>query len=303
VAAYHRKAINHEHFNFNQIKDISELNSKRSNIINCMDDNVRVELGKTTEVAGEGSIQSIEAAIADLKSGKVDVLLTSPINKQNVQSSKFSFPGHTEYLASTFDTKEVLMLLVSDIMKVGVVTGHIPLSEVPGSITKELILKKLRLLNNSLVKDFGVRKPRIAVLGLNPHAGDAGVLGSEEQDVIIPAIKQANSEDIIAVGPYPSDGFFGSVNFSKFDAILAMYHDQGLAPFKSLAFDSGVNFTAGLPVVRTSPAHGTAFEIAGQGNASENSFRNALFLAIEIYKNRLTYEEITRNPLPLLKAE
>jgi 4-hydroxythreonine-4-phosphate dehydrogenase len=154
-----------------------------------------------------------------------------------------------------------------------------------------------------LVKDFGVRKPRIAVLGLNPHAGDAGVLGSEEQDVIIPAIKQANSEDIIAVGPYPSDGFFGSVNFSKFDAILAMYHDQGLAPFKSLAFDSGVNFTAGLPVVRTSPAHGTAFEIAGQGNASENSFRNALFLAIEIYKNRLTYEEITRNPLPLLKAE
>jgi 4-hydroxythreonine-4-phosphate dehydrogenase len=303
VAAYHRKAINHEHFNFNQIKDISELNSKRSNIINCMDDNVRVELGKTTEVAGEGSIQSIEAAIADLKSGKVDVLLTSPINKQNVQSSKFSFPGHTEYLASTFDTKEVLMLLVSDIMKVGVVTGHIPLSEVPGSITKELILKKLRLLNSSLVKDFGVRKPRIAVLGLNPHAGDAGVLGSEEQDVIIPAIKQANNEDIIAVGPYPSDGFFGSVNFSKFDAILAMYHDQGLAPFKSLAFDSGVNFTAGLPVVRTSPAHGTAFEIAGQGNASENSFRNALFLAIEIYKNRLTYEEITRNPLPLSKAE
>lgn len=303
VAAYHRKAINHEHFNFNQIKDITELNSKKSNIINCMDDNVRVELGKTTEVAGEGSIQSIEAAIADLKSGKIDVLLTSPINKQNVQSSKFSFPGHTEYLASTFDTKEVLMLLVSDIMKVGVVTGHIPLSAVPGSITKELILKKLRLLNSSLVKDFGVRKPRIAVLGLNPHAGDAGVLGSEEQDVIIPAIKQANNEDIIAVGPYPSDGFFGSVNFSKFDAILAMYHDQGLAPFKSLAFDSGVNFTAGLPVVRTSPAHGTAFEIAGQGNASENSFRNALFLAIEIYKNRLTYEEITRNPLPLSKAE
>ncbi|MDD3566798.1 MAG: 4-hydroxythreonine-4-phosphate dehydrogenase PdxA [Bacteroidales bacterium] len=303
VAAYHRKAINMENFNFNQIKDISEVNSRKPNIINCMDDNVRVELGKTTEIAGEGSVRSIEAAIADLKAGKIDVLLTSPINKQNVQSSTFSFPGHTEYLASTFDTQEVLMLLVSDIMRVGVVTGHIPLSEVPKSISQELIVKKLRLLNNSLVKDFGIRKPRIAVLGLNPHAGDAGVLGTEELEVIIPAIKQANEEGIVAVGPYPADGFFGADNFSKFDAILAMYHDQGLIPFKSLAFDTGVNYTAGLPVVRTSPAHGTAFEIAGQGKASENSFRNALFLAIDIHKNRREYEELTKNPLPASKSE
>ncbi|NHB69950.1 4-hydroxythreonine-4-phosphate dehydrogenase PdxA [Perlabentimonas gracilis] len=303
VAAYHRKAINMENFNFNQIKDITEVNPRKSNIINCMDDNVRVELGKVTEVAGEGSVLSIEAAIADLKNGKLDVLLTSPINKQNVQSTKFSFPGHTEYLASTFDTKDVLMLLVSDIMRVGVVTGHIPLSEVPRSINKDLILRKLRLLNSALLKDFGIRKPRIAVLGLNPHAGDAGVLGNEEQEIIIPAIKQANEEGIVAVGPYPADGFFGADNFAKFDAILAMYHDQGLAPFKSLAFDSGVNYTAGLPIVRTSPSHGTAFEIAGQSKASENSFRNALFLAIDIHKNRLEYEELTKNPLPMSKTE
>ena len=303
VAAYHRKAINYENFNFNQIKDISEINAKRSNIINCIDDNVRVELGRATEAGGEGSIRSIEAAIADVKAGKVDVLLTSPINKKNVQSEKFHFPGHTEYLASSFDAKEVLMLLVSDIMRVGVVTGHIPISEVPRSITKELILKKLGLLNQSMMQDFGIRKPRIAVLGLNPHAGDDGVIGNEEQDIIIPAIKQANDEGITAIGPYPADGFFGSENFSKFDAILAMYHDQGLAPFKSLAFDTGVNYTAGLPVVRTSPAHGTAFEIAGQGKASDSSFRNALFLAIDIYRNRKVYAEISKNPLPLSKPE
>lgn len=303
VAAYYRKAINIEGLNFNQVKDIGDINSKKTNIINCMDDNVRVELGKITEAGGEGSIQALEAAIADIKAGKVDVLVTSPINKQNVQTEKFNFPGHTEYLANTFDAKDVLMLLVSDLMRVGVVTGHIPLADVSQSINTELILKKLRLLNDSLLKDFGIRKPRIAVFGLNPHAGDAGVLGSEENEIIIPAISKANAEGIIALGPYPADGFFGSENFSKFDAILAMYHDQGLAPFKALAFDSGVNYTAGLPVVRTSPAHGTAFEIAGQNKASENSFRNALFLAVEIFKNRKNYSEISKNPLKISKHE
>jgi 4-hydroxythreonine-4-phosphate dehydrogenase len=299
VAAYHRKAINQESFNFHQIKDISEINSKRSNIINCMDDNVRVELGRTTDYGGEGSIKSIEAAIADLKAGKIDVLLTSPINKQNVQTPNFKFPGHTEYLAKTFNSPDVLMLMVSDIMRVGVVTGHIPLSQVSSTITEDLILKKLRILNTTLIKDFGIRKPRIAVFGINPHAGDGGVLGKEEQEIIIPALKKANDENILALGPYPSDGFFGSENFSKVDAILAMYHDQGLTPFKALAFDNGVNFTAGLPIIRTSPAHGTAFEIAGQGIASENSFRNALFLAIDLYKNRIAYEELTKNPLQI----
>ncbi|MFA5648039.1 MAG: 4-hydroxythreonine-4-phosphate dehydrogenase PdxA [Bacteroidales bacterium] len=303
VAAYHRKAINFEHFNFNQIKDITEINSKKSNIINVMDDNVRVELGKNTEAGGEGSIQALEAAVADIKAGKADVLVTAPINKQNVQTSKFGFPGHTEFLSSAFEAKDVLMLLVSDIMRVGVVTGHIPLSDVSKTLSIELILEKLKLLNQSLIKDFGIRKPRIAVLGLNPHAGDAGVLGTEEQEIIIPAIEKANEKNIIAVGPYPADGFFGSENFAKFDAILAMYHDQGLAPFKSLSFDSGVNFTAGLSIVRTSPAHGTAFEIAGQGVASENSMRNALMLAIDIYKNRLNYEELTKDPLPISKSE
>jgi 4-hydroxythreonine-4-phosphate dehydrogenase len=299
VASYHRKAINFENFNFNQIKDISEISTKRSNIINCMDDNVRVELGKTTEYGGEGSIKAIEAAIADMKAGKIDVLVTAPINKQNVQVASFNFPGHTEYLAKTFDTKEVLMLMVGDLMRVGVVTGHMPLSEVSGSINEDLILRKLRILNSSLIKDFGIRKPRIAVFGLNPHAGDAGVLGKEEQEIIIPAIKKANDENIMALGPFPADGFFGSDNFTKFDAILAMYHDQGLAPFKALSFDNGINFTAGLPVIRTSPSHGTAFEIAGEGVASENSFRKALFLAIELYKNNLVYKELTKDQLKI----
>ncbi|MFP4555870.1 MAG: 4-hydroxythreonine-4-phosphate dehydrogenase PdxA [Bacteroidales bacterium] len=297
VAAYHRKAINMETFSFNQIKSISEINTRKSNIINCMDDSARVELGRTTEQAGAGSLASLETAIADLKNGSIDVLVTSPINKQNIQSSKFNFPGHTEYLASEFDAKEVLMLMVSDLIRVGVVTGHVPLNEVTGNLSQELILSKLRLLNKSLKMDFGIRKPRIAVLGLNPHAGDAGVLGKEEQEIIIPAISKANDDNIIALGPYPADGFFGSENFFKFDAILAMYHDQGLAPFKALAFDSGINFTAGLSVVRTSPAHGTAFEIAGKGIASEKSFRNALLLAIDVFKNRKTYDELNENSL------
>ena len=297
VAAYHRKAISFENFNFNQVKDVSEINAKRSNIINCIDDNVRVELGKSTEFGGEGSRKALEAAITDLKNGDIDVLLTSPINKQNVKSANFDFPGHTEFLANAFGSNKVLMLLVSDLMRVGVVTGHIPIAEVPKSITKEVLMDKLRILNKSLIEDFGIRKPRIAVLGLNPHAGDGGVLGKEEQEIIIPAINQANNEGILALGPYPSDGFFGSENFMRFDAILAMYHDQGLAPFKALSFDNGVNFTAGLPIVRTSPAHGTAFEIAGHGIASVSSFRNALFLALEVFKNRRTYAELTKDQL------
>jgi len=268
-----------------------------------MDENVRVELGKSTEFGGEGSIKALELAVSDMKAGKIDVLVTAPINKQNVQTDKFKFPGHTEFLANAFDTKEVLMLMVSEIMRVGVVTGHIPLLDVPKNISEELILRKLRILNSTLLKDFGIRKPRIAVLGLNPHAGDSGVLGKEEQDIIIPAITKANEENIVALGPYPSDGFFGSDKFSKFDAILAMYHDQGLTPFKALSFDDGINFTAGLPVIRTSPAHGTAFEIAGEGVASENSFRKALYLAVDLFKNNLTYKELTKDPLVVTSHE
>lgn len=303
VAAYHRKALNIENFAFNQVKDITEINSKRSNIINCMDENVRVELGKSTEYGGSGALSSLQMAVADIKQGNIDVLVTAPINKHNIQSENFAFPGHTEFLASSFNSDEVLMLMISEVMKVGVVTGHVPISQVPQLITVDAILKKLRVLDKALREDFAIRRPRIAVLGLNPHAGDQGVIGAEEQNIIIPAIKQANSEGIVALGPYPADGFFGSENFAKFDAILAMYHDQGLAPFKAMSFDTGVNYTAGLPVVRTSPAHGTAYELAGKGEASPNSFRQALYLALDLFRNRRSYEVLTQNPLESVDPE
>ncbi|HOZ14085.1 MAG TPA: 4-hydroxythreonine-4-phosphate dehydrogenase PdxA [Tenuifilaceae bacterium] len=303
VAAYHRKALNVENFSFNQIKDADEATARKAYIINCMDDNVRVELGKSTEYGGQGSILALQAAIADIKAGKIDVLVTAPINKYNIQSPDFKFPGHTEFLASAFNTQEVLMLLVSETMKVGVVTGHVPLSQVPSLITKEAILKKLRLLNKSMIEDFGIRRPRIAVMGLNPHAGDQGVIGLEERDIIIPALTQANEEGIVAMGPYPSDGFFGSDSFTKFDAILAMYHDQGLAPFKVVNFDSGVNFTSGLPIIRTSPDHGTAYDLAGKNEANPNSFRQALYLAVDLFKNRQYHKELTANPLRSVDPE
>jgi 4-hydroxythreonine-4-phosphate dehydrogenase len=209
-------------------------------------------------------------------SGKIDVLVTAPIDKHNVQSENFNFSGHTEYLKSKAGTADVLMFMIGETMRIGIATGHVPLSQVPGLITVDLLMRKLRLMEQSLTKDFGIRKPRIAVLGLNPHAGDKSLLGKEEEEIISPAIQQAKKEGILAFGPFPCDGFFGAGSFSKFDGILAMYHDQGLTPFKVLSFDTGVNFTAGLPFVRTSPVHGTAFQIAGTGEASENSFRQAI---------------------------
>ncbi len=297
VGAYHRKALNVTNFSFHLIKSAEEANPKRANIIDCLDENVRVELGKSTTQAGEASLLALDRAVNDVNEGLIDVLITAPINKHNIQSDKFNFRGHTEYLASNFDTEEVLMIMVSDIVKVGVVTDHIPLSDVPGAVTKNKIFDKLRIFNRSLIQDFALRKPLIAVLGLNPHAGDTGLIGSEEIDVIIPAIEQAREEGIMAIGPYPADGFFGSENFTKFDAILAMYHDQGLAPFKALVFESGVNYTAGLPVVRTSPAHGTAYEIAGKNQACPDSFRKSLYLACDVFRNRRMYEELTANQL------
>ncbi len=303
VAAYHRKALNIENFSFNQIKDASEANPKRPNMVNCMDDNVRVELGKSTEYGGQGALLALQAAVADLKAGKIDVLVTAPINKANIQGKNFSFPGHTEYLANEFGVKDVLMLMVSDTMRVGVVTGHIPIAEVSKNITAEAILTKLRLLNVTLIKDFAIRRPRIAVLGLNPHAGDHGVIGTEEETVIIPTLKQLSNEGIVAMGPYPADGFFGSDRFTRFDAILAMYHDQGLSPFKVINFDTGVNYTAGLPIVRTSPDHGTAYDLAGQNLANPNSFRQAVYLAIDIFRNRQQHMELTANPLQSVDPE
>jgi len=297
VAAYHRKALNINNFNFNNIQSASEADPRRANIINCIDDNIRVELGKSSELAGEASYMALERSVNDLKAGEIDALITAPINKDNIQSDKFNFPGHTEFLAQQFETNNYLMLMVSELMKIGVVTTHVPLSKVPELITKEAILNKLRIMDRSLEQDFSVKSPRIAVLGLNPHAGDGGLLGTEEKDIIIPAIERAKKEGILALGPYPSDGFFGSGDYTKFDAILAMYHDQGLTPFKLASFDKGVNYTAGLPFIRTSPAHGTAFDIAGEDKASPDSFREALYLAIDVHKSREIYREISKNPL------
>lgn len=297
VAAYYRKAIDSETFTFNNIITAKEANPKRVNIINCVSEEVRVELGKSTKQAGEAALAALEAAVRDLKAGLIDLVVTAPINKENIQSEKFSFPGHTEYFSNAFGTRNYLMLMVSDILKIGVVTGHIPVSQIVASLTKEKILSNLRVLNKTLLEDFSVHKPRIAVLGLNPHAGDRGLLGDEEERIILPAIRQAFDEGIIALGPFAADGYFGSGEFKKFDATLAMYHDQGLIPFKSIAFESGVNYTAGLPVIRTSPGHGTAYGLAGTGTASEESFRNAMYLAIDLFENRKLYKELTQNPL------
>ena len=297
VAAYHRKALNINNFSFNNIRTADEANHKRSNIINCLDDDVRVELGKSTPHGGECAIISLEKAIEDIKEGKIDVLVTGPIDKHNVQSDSFHFPGHTEYLKSKFNSEEVLMFMIGESLKIGMVTGHVPLNKVSELITVDSVLKKIRMMNHSLMFDFGIRKPKIAVLGLNPHAGDNSLLGREEENTIIPAIQRAQKDNILAFGPFPADGFFGAGSFTKFDGILAMYHDQGITPFKALSFDTGVNFTAGLSVVRTSPVHGTAFSIAGKGEASENSFRQAIYLACDIFRNRQLYKEITRNPL------
>ena len=269
------------------------------NIINCVNDEVKVELSKPTAEAGEAAFMALEAAVADMKRGVVDVLLTAPINKHSIQNDNFHFPGHTEYLEQCFGNleKKALMILLKDNLRVALVTGHVPLSQVASMISVDAVVEKLRIFNQSLKQDFAIVKPRIAVLSLNPHAGDAGLLGTEEETVIKPAMKEAEKKGVMSFGPYPADGFFGSRMYDKFDGVLAMYHDQGLAPFKALAMDDGVNYTAGLPIVRTSPAHGTAYDIAGKNMASEESFRQALYVALDIYRNRARYKEATANPL------
>ena len=298
AAAFYRKQLDIQGLNFNTVNSIEEINHKRVNIINCVDEDIKVELGTSTQEAGKAALAALERATEGLKKGALHAIVTAPINKKNIQSDTFHFPGHTEYLEQKFGTgTPALMMLANDVMRVAVVTGHIPVKDVSTEITEKLILDKLVVLNNSLKKDFSIIRPRIAILGLNPHAGDAGVIGMEEQTVIIPAMKQAEKLGIICVGPYPADGFFGSGNFDKFDAILAMYHDQGLIPFKTVSMENGVNFTAGLSIIRTSPAHGTAYDLAGKNLASEDSFRQALYMAYDIYQNRATNKEISANPL------
>jgi len=305
VAAYQRKIMNLQPVAFSQINNAKDAVANKVNIINCISDDTKVDLGESTPIAGEAAFKSLERATNDLKEGLIDVLVTAPINKNNIQRDDFHFPGHTEYLESKFGQEgdKSLMILAKDAVRVALVTGHIPLSEVPQKVTKEKIIEAATLFDQSLRRDFKCGRPRIAVLSLNPHAGDNGLLGSEENDVIIPALKELEEKKLLCFGPYAADGFFGSGEFSHFDGILAMYHDQGLAPFKTLAMEDGVNFTAGLPVVRTSPAHGTAYGLAGKGEASEESFRQAVFMAIDILENRKSYDEAHANPLKKLYVE
>lgn len=293
IFGFYRKLIhNIEQINTNVIASAKEAHPKRVNIINCLPDNVFVEPGQSTPESAKSAMTSLEYAVRDLKEGNIDALVTAPINKRAMVNEGFGYTGHTEYLEKEFGVDEALMIMVSDQLKVGVVTGHIPLKDVPGKISRDLILTKLRLMNSSLKRDFGIFSPKIAVLGLNPHCGDGGLLGDEEQSVILPAVQQASEEGIMAFGPYSPDGFFGLGNYSRFDAVLAMYHDQGLIPFKALAFEIGVNFTAGLPVVRTSPDHGTAYEMAGKDLADPHSMISSIYTAIDICGNRVKYDEL-----------
>lgn len=287
----------------NIINSASDARSKRINIINAVPDNLAIEAGQPTVDGAKGAIVSLDAAVKDLKAGLIDAVVTAPFNKHMVNSTDFHFPGHTEYLINEFGAKDGLMLLCNDRIKVGVVTNHLPISKVSAAINKELILSKLRVMNKSLIRDFGAVRPKIAVLGLNPHAGDGGTLGSEEVEQIIPAVEAAMEEGILAFGPYAPDGFFSSAMHSKFDAVLAMYHDQGLIPFKALAFDDGVNFTAGLPIVRTSPDHGTAYDIAGKGVANPGPMVSAIYRAMDVVRNRQRYDEMSKDPMEVKHFE
>ena len=297
VAAYHRKSLDLP-TNFSIVNSAAEAVHNRLSVVNCTDDEVKVEFSKADPEAGKAALGALERAIEEYKEGLVDVIVTAPINKHTIQSETFAFPGHTEYIEERLGNgAKSLMILMKDDFRVALVTGHIPVSQIASTITKELIQEKLAIFNHSLKQDFAIGAPRIAVLSLNPHAGDEGLLGKEEEEIIIPALKEMAARGILCYGPYPADGFMGSGNFTHFDGVLAMYHDQGLAPFKALAMDEGVNYTAGLPVIRTSPAHGTAYDIAGKGLASADSFRQAIYVAIDVFRNRLRDKEAHANPL------
>ena len=301
VASYHRKALELQ-TNFATVNSASNVQPDNLNLIPCTAEEVKIDFGQATQEAGEAALAALERAVKDWKDRLIDVIVTAPINKHSIQSEKFKFPGHTEYIESCVghDDQQALMILLNDRMRVALATTHLPVAKVASAITEDLLLKKLRILSNSLHRDFFITNPRIAVLALNPHAGDDGLLGKEEQEVILPAMQKAEGENIHVFGPYAADGFFGMRAYESFDAVLAMYHDQGLAPFKLLAMDDGVNFTAGLDLVRTSPDHGTAFDIAGKGEANENSFRQAIFTAVDVFRNRASWDEGSQSPLPKL---
>lgn len=299
IAAFYRKNLDLQQISFNQCATAADIRDGVYNIINVISEDTRIEPGTSSEIAGQAAFTALERAVTDLRNSDVDVLVTAPINKKNIQSETFHFPGHTEYLEASLGEEgdKAMMILCNDNMRVALASTHVPLSKVAETLSRELIFERIRTFDASLRRDFSIPSPRIAVLSLNPHAGEDGLLGNEERDIIAPAIQDAKDKHILAFGPYASDGFFGAGRFVKFDGILAMYHDQGLAPFKALAMDNGINFTAGLPYVRTSPDHGTGYDIAGRGEASPESMRQAIYSAIDIFRNREREDEATRHPL------
>ena len=296
TVSYYKKVLGMEDFNFNPMRDFTQLNHKKVNVFVCYEEEVAIEMGKSTDVGGKYALISLTNATEALKQNHINALVTAPINKSNIQSESFKFVGHTEYLGEQLGGDPLMLLCTDNGLRVAVVTGHVPVKEITSKITTELIAKKITQLHDSLKKDFGIRKPKIAVLGLNPHASDNGAIGTEDIDMVGPAIQKANTNGLV-YGPYAADGFFGSGTYKQFDAVLAMYHDQGLIPFKTLSFNEGVNFTAGLNEVRTSPDHGTAYDLVGKNIASDQSLKKAIYMAIDIYKNRMLYEEITEKPL------
>ena len=302
VVSYHRNACNLPGFQINHTKNAQNLKENMPNLVECIEQDIKIELGQPSKQAGLASFLSLEAAVRDLKSGLIDVLVTAPISKDNIQSEQFKFTGHTEYLESAVgEGDKALMILCTSNLRIALATAHMPISQVPAALSIEGIREKLSMLNASLKRDFEISCPRIAVLALNPHCGENGMLGNEERDIIVPAIQQSFEEDgVQCFGPYAADGFFGARHYRRFDGVLAMYHDEGLAPFKTIAMDEGVNFTAGLPIVRTSPDHGTGYDIAGQGIANESSMRHAIYMAIDVYRHRQRYDAAHKNPLPKL---
>lgn len=300
---FYRKSLPENHFSFSIIKDSSRINHKQVNVYNCWEEEVAITPGQINETGGKYAVQSLTIAAEALKEGKIDGLVTAPIHKKNIQSASFNYTGHTPFLKNLFGAKEVAMLMVADNMRIALLTEHVPLKEVAQHISKENIISKLQVLNESLKKDFGITKPKIAVLGLNPHAGDEGLVGKEEEEIIKPAVKEAKQQkDIFCFGPYSADAFFARGQYERFDAVLALYHDQGLIPFKSLAAGEGVNYTAGLSAIRTSPDHGTAFDIAGKGIADEASLREALYKCMDILHARKENKEQYKNPLRKMSA-
>ena len=298
---FYRKTLPESNFNFSSVKELNRLNPKQVNIFNCWEEEVAITPGQLNEIGGKYALESLKQATQALKDGHIQGLVTAPIHKKNIQSDSFQYTGHTPYFKAFFGVQDVVMFMVAENLRVGLVTEHVTIADVAKNITRENILLKLKIMHNSLQKDFGVDKPKIAVLGLNPHAGDEGLIGNEEETIIKPAIKDAK-HSMLVFGPYSADAFFARGQFEKFDAVLAMYHDQGLIPFKSLAIGEGVNYTAGLPVIRTSPDHGTAFDIAGKDKADANSFIVAVFEAVDIYRRRNGYAEMRLNPLKKISA-